>query len=219
MKVQQSFVIDQPPERLWEFFEQVEAVARCVPGVQSVEPIDDTSHKVRMTQSVGPMTATFDLKMTITQRRPNELMEFTAVGRAVKGAAGNVRTVNTVTLAPADGGTLVSLVSDMAMGGVLGSVGQKVIAKQAAGITKQFSASLEQAIKGGPVPAADEPVAAAASGASASAPHTTSAPELGPPAVAAPGPLLGDRRVWATLGVGALAGSWATLLALRLAGR
>ena len=80
-------------------------------------------------------------------------MQFTAVGRAVKGAAGNVRTTNTVRLAVVDGGTRVELESDLAMGGVLGSVGQKVVAKQAGQVTKDFSDALERAITGEPAPA------------------------------------------------------------------
>ena len=206
MKVQQSFVIDQPQERLWEFFEQVEEVARCVPGVETVEVVDDENSKVRMTQAVGPMTATFDLKMKITERRPQEVMEFTAVGRAVKGAAGNVRTVNKVTLIPVDEGTLVELESEMAMGGVLGSVGQKVIAKQAAGITEQFSASLERAIKGEPEPTAEAPAAEPAQ----------SAPVTNAPAVAGGGPLT-DRRVQA--GVLAVLVALIALVLLRRRGR
>jgi uncharacterized protein len=157
LKVTQSFVIQQPQEKLWEFFEQVDEVARCVPGVESVEVVDADNSKVRVTQAVGPMTATFDLKMRVTERQAKERMQFTAVGRAVKGAAGNVRTVNTVTLQPVDEGTQVNLEADLAMGGVLGSVGQKVIAKQADKVTKKFSASLERAINGEPL---EEPAAA-----------------------------------------------------------
>ena len=89
----------------------------------------------------GPMTATFDLKMRITEREPNERMQFTAIGRAVKGAAGNLRSSNTVTLQSTDAGTRVNLVADLAMGGVLGSVGQKVIAKQATAVTLRLRAA------------------------------------------------------------------------------
>lgn len=152
MKVNESFVIAEPPERIWEFFEQVDQVARCVPGVESVEVIDTDNSRVRVTQAVGPMTATFDLKMRITERRPHALMQFTAVGRAVKGAAGNIRTTNTVRLAPLDEGTRVELEAELAMGGVLGSVGQKVVAKQAGQVTRDFSDALERAIRGGHVP-------------------------------------------------------------------
>jgi carbon monoxide dehydrogenase subunit G len=169
VKVQESFVIAEPRERLWEFFEQVDQVARCVPGVESVEVIDDENSKVRVTQSIGPMTATFDLKMKITERSPHELMQFTAIGRAVKGAAGNIRTTNTVRLSETEDGTRVELESELAMGGVLGSVGQKVVAKQAGQVTKQFSDALQRAITGEPEPE-PEPTATSAPSPNGTAP-------------------------------------------------
>ncbi|MCW2978310.1 MAG: carbon monoxide dehydrogenase subunit [Solirubrobacterales bacterium] len=187
MKVEQSFEIAEPRERLWEFFEQVDEVAKCVPGVESVEVIDADNSKVRVTQSVGPMTATFDLKMRITEREPNERMQFTAIGRAVKGAAGNLRSSNTVTLQSTDAGTRVNLVADLAMGGVLGSVGQKVIAKQATAVTRDFMSSLERAVKGEAVgPAAGAPPATAPKGA-AGASAGRSAPAHAPATAAIEG--------------------------------
>ncbi len=184
MKVEQSFEIAEPRERLWEFFEQVDEVAKCVPGVESVEVLDADNSKVRVTQSVGPMTATFDLKMRITEREPNERMQFTAIGRAVKGAAGNLRSANTVTLQPTDGGTRVNLEADLAMGGVLGSVGQKVIAKQADAVTRDFMASLERAVKGEAVgPAAAGGAAKPAGGAARTGATSSTA---GPGASTAP---------------------------------
>lgn len=149
MKVQQSFVIPESPERVWGFFEDVPGVARCVPGVESVEVVDADQSNIRVRQSLGPMSATFDLRMRVTERVPADRMQFTAIGKAVKGAAGSLRSVNTVTLAPEGPGTKVTLESDLALGGMLGSVGQKVISKQANGITEEFAAALERALTAG----------------------------------------------------------------------
>jgi hypothetical protein len=147
--------------------------------------------------------------MKITDRRPHELMEFTAVGRAVRGAAGNVRTVNTVTLSDHDGGgTRVNLASEMAMGGVLGSVGQKVIAKQAGAITKQFAAKLERAINGEAEPvAASAPNAGATGGAPSGPAAVPAAPNASGTAIepAGAGGALADPRVKAGLAAVALA--------------
>ena len=183
MKVQESFVIAERPETLWAFFEQVDEVARCVPGVDSVEQIDADNHNVRLTQAVGPMTATFDMKMRITERVPNELMTFTAIGRAVRGAAGNVRSTNTVRLAPVDEGTQVLVEADVALGGMLGSVGSKVVAKQAGKVTAAFAGALQQRLAGGPAP---EPLAAAANGRAARPAPAAGAPASSPAAPAAP---------------------------------
>lgn len=150
MKVSEQFVVPRPATTVWEFFEQVDRVARCVPGVENVTVVDDENSRVRVTQSVGPMTATFDMKMRITAREPGRSMEFTGIGRSIRGAAGNVRSTNRVQLEEVENGcTRVLLESDVALGGMLGSVGQKVVAKQATLVTESFARTLEQALSAG----------------------------------------------------------------------
>jgi carbon monoxide dehydrogenase subunit G len=150
MKVREEFVVAEPLQVLWEFFEQVERVARCVPGVEEVTVVDADNSRVRVTQAVGPMTATFDMKMRITAREPGRSIEFTAIGRTVGGASGNVRSTNTVYLEDAEeGSTRVLLEGDVALGGMLGSVGQKVVAKQAGRVTKSFAEALQVELSGG----------------------------------------------------------------------
>jgi carbon monoxide dehydrogenase subunit G len=150
MKVREEFLVAEPLQVLWEFFEQVERVARCVPGVEDVTVVDADNSRVRVTQAVGPMTATFDMKMRITAREPGRSIEFTAIGRTVGGASGNVRSTNTVYLEDAEeGSTRVLLEGDVALGGMLGSVGQKVVAKQAGRVTKSFAEALQLELSGG----------------------------------------------------------------------
>ena len=167
MKVTEEFIVQEPPQRLWEFFEQIDRVARCLPGVEDVEVIDTDNSRLRVSQALGPMTATFDLKMRITDRQPGRAMQFTAIGRSVRGAAGNIRTANVVRLEEVDGGeaTRVHLDADVALGGMIGSVGQKVVAKQAGKVTKTFAETLQRELRGdGPAPTgAPAPAPAAAS--------------------------------------------------------
>ncbi len=149
MKVSEQFVVPRQATAVWEFFEQVDRVARCVPGVENVTVVDEENSRVRVTQAVGPMTATFDMKMRITARDPGRSMEFTGIGRSVRGAAGNVRSTNRVQLEEVeDGCTRVLLESDVALGGMLGSVGQKVVSKQATLVTESFARTLEQELSG-----------------------------------------------------------------------
>jgi carbon monoxide dehydrogenase subunit G len=204
MKMREEFVVAEPPATLWEFFEQVDRVARCVPGVEEVTVVDADNSRVRVTQAVGPMSATFDLKMRITARDPGRSMEFTAIGRSVRGAAGNVRSTNTVHLEDADGGgTLVRLDGEVALGGMLGSVGQKVVAKQAGKVTRSFAEALERELSGGG--------AAAEESAPAEEPAAAAAPA---PAPVEPAPLPEPRRM---AGVPPAAAGAAVLLVLLLA--
>ncbi len=148
MKMREEFTVGETPAALWEFFAQVERVARCVPGVEEVTVLDADNSRVRLTQSVGPMVATFDVKMRVTARHPGRSMEFTTVGRSVGGAAGNVRATNTVQLERVGDGTRVLLEGDVALGGMLGSVGQKVLAKQASKVAESFAEALRRELSG-----------------------------------------------------------------------
>jgi uncharacterized protein len=149
MKVSESFVIEEPRDSVWAVVGDVQRVAECLPGVEQVTMTDEDNGSVRITQSLGPMTATFDAKMKVTARDPGRSISFAATGRTIRGAAGNVRVANSVTLEDADGaGTRVVLEADVAMGGMLGSVGTKVIARQAAQAAKTFAANLERTLRG-----------------------------------------------------------------------
>lgn len=177
MKVQEQFIVAVPASTVWEFFEHVDRVARCVPGVEEVTVVDEDNSKVRVTQAVGPMTATFDMKMRITGREPGRSIEFTAIGRSVRGAAGNVRSTSRVHLEDGeDGSTRVVLEGDVALGGMLGSVGQKVVAKQAGEVTRAFAQALQAELAGGSATPGTPPDAAATPGATAEAAATPGAP-------------------------------------------
>ena len=150
MNVTESFVVDQPRAKLWALIQDIERVARCLPGVENVEVIDSDHLGIIITQKLGPFSATFDTNLTITERVEGEQIEFTAVGQTIRGASGNLRASNVVRLEDEDTSTRVVILADLALGGMLGAVGQKVVAKQSTKITHQFAENLNsEAIKTG----------------------------------------------------------------------
>lgn len=150
MKLHEEFLVAEQVGAVWKFFEQPEQVASCMPGVEHVEVLDQDNVNVRVMQSVGPLTATFDARVTVLERVPEEMIRFRAAGRSIRGAAGNLRTENTVVLRDLPAGTSVSIDAHMALAGALGSVGQKVIARQASKVTAEFAANLQRALRGEP---------------------------------------------------------------------
>ncbi|GAA1789155.1 carbon monoxide dehydrogenase [Planosporangium flavigriseum] len=150
MKLREEFQVAKPVGDVWSFFEQPERVAACLPGVENVTVVDPDNVNVRATQSLGPMKATFDAKIKINERVPGELIAFTATGRTVKGALGNVRAGVSVQLAPVNGSaTGVVVEGDVVLAGALGSVGQKVVSKQAGKVTAEFARNLDIMLNGG----------------------------------------------------------------------
>lgn len=182
MKLHEEFRIQQSPESLWEFFQQPEAVAACMPGVESVTVLDDDNVQVRATQSIGPMSATFEAKITVLERVPNELIRFRATGRSVRGAVGNLRAENSVRLRFDGEETTVVVDGDIILAGALGSVGQKVVAKQAGKATAVFAGNLQRALTGGPA-AAKPPASTVAPRVPVTSAPDSPAPESGSEAV------------------------------------
>jgi uncharacterized protein len=156
MRMRQEFTVTEPVSAVWKFFEEPESVARCMPGVERVTVLDDDNVQVRATQSLGPMSATFDAKVTVLERVTDELIRFRAAGKSVRGAIGNLRTENTVRLRGTADGTSVLVEGDLVLAGALGSVGQKVVTRQAGKVTAEFAANLQRAL-GGELPALGTP--------------------------------------------------------------
>ncbi|GAA5040827.1 hypothetical protein HNP84_007657 [Thermocatellispora tengchongensis] len=152
MKLREEFVVARPVADVWSLLDRPEAVAGCVPGVEEIDVRAAEDIGVRVTQNVGPMTATFAATVRITEREPEKRIAFTVTGKSVRGAIGNVRASAVVGLAPAATGTLVTVAGDVALAGALGSVGQKVVAKQAGRVAAEFARRLESAL-GGAAPA------------------------------------------------------------------
>jgi len=74
MKVHQEFAVTEPVSAVWKFFGEPESVARCMPGVEQVTVLDDDNVQVRTTQSLRPMMATFEAKVTVLERVTDELI-------------------------------------------------------------------------------------------------------------------------------------------------
>jgi carbon monoxide dehydrogenase subunit G len=142
VQITESFSVDVPAAAVWTFFEQIERVARCVPGVQAIEAVGADGYKLIVTQKVGFISATFELTTRVVGRAPLHYLELSSVGKSIKGAAGNLRSKDRVEFAPTESGTRVTLTSDLAVGGMLGALGHKVIASKSKEITAKFAEAL-----------------------------------------------------------------------------
>ncbi len=66
MKISQEFVVPRSPDVIWEFFQDVPAVAQCLPGAELTGQKDDGTYEGQLSSKMGPMTATFEGIATVT---------------------------------------------------------------------------------------------------------------------------------------------------------
>lgn len=148
MQIKESFTVAAPPETVWRFFEDIGRVARCVPGVQSVEVLGPDRYKVVATQKVGFISATFEMTTQIDEREAGRFLALSSVGKSVKGAVGTLRSRDRVEFdATPEGGTSITLTSELMVGGMLGALGHKAIASKSKEMTEKFAQALQAEIR------------------------------------------------------------------------
>jgi carbon monoxide dehydrogenase subunit G len=142
MIIEQRVTVAAPAARVWEVVIDVPAVSRCVPGVDSVEKIDDDTYSGTMKIKVGPISLNLQGRITIVERdRENwqARMELKAADRRISGSVGAKMTMR---LEPRDDQTDLAIHTDAAIMGKLGEFGQAVMRKKADQIVAEFARNL-----------------------------------------------------------------------------
>ena len=94
MKISQEFVVERPSAEVWAFFQNIPAVAQCLPGASLESQNEDGSYEGNLAVKLGPMTAAFEGKCVIT---PDESkMSAKIEGRGVDKKGGSRGQVSVV---------------------------------------------------------------------------------------------------------------------------
>jgi len=145
MLLQQQFTVSAPLADAWAFFQDVPAIAGCMPGVERIDEIGPGNFEGVVRLRVGPLS--FRLSGRVVQQDVDLVahratLVVTAEDRALASA---VSAKLRLRLAEDSGeSTAVSLETDANVLGKLGQFGQGVIKLTADGILKQFAACTRQ---------------------------------------------------------------------------
>jgi len=142
MKVQidKTYPMPCPPEVAWEFLQNLEAVAGCMPGAKITERLDAGRYKGTVTVKVGPATMSFrgegEVKDVDPAARTLRLLGKGTDSTGSSGASMNL----TAHIEAADGG-LCALVgaSEVSMSGKAAAFGGRMMNTVADQILKQFA--------------------------------------------------------------------------------
>lgn len=123
MEITQEFVVNRSPDTVWEFFQDVPSVAQCLPGAELAGQGEDGAYQGSLSVKLGPMTAVFEGKATIT---PDPEARSAAIeGRGVDkrgGSRGQVKVAYRIT--SADEGARVAVDADISLSGPAAQFGR-----------------------------------------------------------------------------------------------
>ncbi|MFD9098316.1 SRPBCC family protein [Streptomyces collinus] len=161
MELHHEFTVPVPVDDAWHAFLDIERVAPCLPGA-AVESYDGTTVNGSVKVKVGPVTVTYRGTAVFEEQDEGaHRMVLVASGRETRGQ-GTARATVTGTLTERDGGTAVSVDTDLTVTGRPAQFGRGVLAEVGDRLVGRFAACLEELL-------AERP---AASPAEAAAPPT-----------------------------------------------
>jgi len=127
------------PRAVWDRLVDPQVMARCLPGCQEVSAIAQDAYAVTLRIGVGPITGTYGGTMRITEQEPPARYRVVFEGA---GAQGFVRGTGQAHLAERSGSTVLRYESEIEVGGLIASVGQRVLEGVGKLLVKQMFAKL-----------------------------------------------------------------------------
>jgi carbon monoxide dehydrogenase subunit G len=147
MKFTQSATIAAPIEQVWDFLMDIPRVAKCVPGVDSVEPQADDRYRGTIRVAIGPIRLALHGDVWIIEQDVAARRAAMRAEAADRQAGGSVKAVLGLALTEKPGeGTELVMETDAQILGRIGEFGQPVIRKKADQIVGEFAKNLQREI-------------------------------------------------------------------------
>ena len=161
MEMQGSRQIAAPREVVWAALNDAEVLRSAIPGCQSLTGTPDEGFAATVKQKVGPVSATFEGQVRLTDIVPLE--SYVIVGEGKGGAAGFAKGQAAVALADGeDGGTVLTYDVKANVGGKLAQLGSRLIDGFAKKMADSFFSNFQTAVEPPAEPPAEAPADAAA---------------------------------------------------------
>jgi len=145
VKFSQSAIIPSAREPLWDFLMDVPRVAKSLPGVESVEKLDDTTYQGTLKVRVGPISLSLQGKIIVEERDRQNWRAALRAEAADRRAAGAVKGKTSMQLkerGPKE--TELLMETDVNILGKIGEFGQPIIRKKADQMLQEFVENIKK---------------------------------------------------------------------------
>jgi carbon monoxide dehydrogenase subunit G len=147
MEMSGEYRIAAPRAKVWAALNDPEILKASIPGCQELEKRSDTEMAARVVTKIGPVKATFNGEVTLSNINPPS--GYTITGEGKGGVAGFAKGGATVALTDKDGGTLLTYNVEAQIGGKLAQLGQRLINSAAKKTADDFFANFAKAVQQG----------------------------------------------------------------------
>jgi uncharacterized protein len=148
VKLSGSATLPAKREQVWQLLNDPKRLAKCLPGAQSLEPDGPDRYKVAMKFGIAAFSGNFQGWVGLADKKPPESLIMHVEGR---GAPGFMKGEGTISLRAQGSETEVHYHGEAQVGGVIASVGQRMVEAAAKKIVAQFFDAAARELKSGAV--------------------------------------------------------------------
>ncbi len=150
MKLEQSFEVKAPTERVFSVLVDIERVVPCLPGAALTGHDDEGNYDGTFSVKIGPTTASYSGKLKVEQvDEETHSAQLQANGTDRRGQGGARATI-TSSVQESDGGARVDVVTDYHITGRLARFGRGGMIEDVAGrLLKEFAQCLQASLADG----------------------------------------------------------------------
>jgi len=141
LRLSGSATVPAAPQRVFELLLDPAVLSRCLPGCQGLERIGEDEYRMRMKAMIGAISGAFDGTVRLTDRQFPESFRMAVEGA---GRAGFVKGEGLLKLTEKDGGTEVAYDGELQAGGMIASVGQRLLDTTARMMIRRFFTRLSE---------------------------------------------------------------------------
>ncbi len=126
MKLKNAFEIPLAPSEAWVLLLDIERIGPCLPGTKITEVVDDKTYKGEVALRLGPVALTFKGKASFEEiDNEGHWARVKAQGADAKGRGGANADVE-FSLVPTEGGSMVTIETDLNLSGSIAQYGRGV---------------------------------------------------------------------------------------------
>jgi len=144
VKLAGKYILPAPPEKVWELLTDPVRLAKLLPGCERLDPDGPDRYKAAVKFGIAAISGKYAGTVEFAEKKPPHSMRMKISG---KGLPGFVDGTGNIELAENAGQTELRYTGDAQVGGMIASVGQRMMEGAAKKIVDQFFAAAAEELR------------------------------------------------------------------------
>jgi len=140
LKIEGNYTFKAPKEKVWQVLLDPKIMAQCMPGCESLKEVGPDQYEATMKVGVAAVKGAYKGKVSIKDKQPPSHYVLSGEGT---GGPGFMQGDVVIDLEERDGQTLLKYSTDAKVGGLIASIGQRMMGGIAKMMVDQFFKKME----------------------------------------------------------------------------